>query len=86
MIHKTQAIILGMVKYGEASLIVHAYTEKFGKQTYMIKGGRSKKSRTKANLFQPLSLLDMNVSHREGKNLQMIKEAQFSELSPSFKF
>ncbi len=86
MIHKTQAIILGLVKYGETSLIVHAYTEKFGKQTYMIKGGRSKKSRTKANLFQPLSLLDMNVSHRDGKNIQMIKEAQFSELSPHLNF
>jgi len=86
MIHKTKAIIIGLVKYGETSLIVHAYTEKFGRQTYMIKGGRSKKSRTKANLFQPLFLLDMNVSHRDGKNLQMIKEAQFSELAPHLNF
>ncbi len=86
MIHKTKAIILGLIKYGETSLIVHAYTEKFGKQTYMIKGGRSKKSRTKANLFQPLFLLDMNVSHRDGKNLQIIKEAQFSELAPRLNF
>ncbi len=86
MIHKTKAIIIGLVKYGETSLIVHAYTEKFGKQTYMIKGGRSKKSRTKANLFQPLFLLDMNVSHRDGKTLQTIKEAQFSELTPHLNF
>lgn len=86
MIHKTEAIILGSIKYGETSLIVHAYTEKFGKQTYMIKGGRSKRSRTKGNLFQSLFLLDMNVSHRDGKNLQMIKEAQFSESSPHLNF
>lgn len=79
MIHKTKGIILGLVKYGETSFIVHAYTEKFGRQSYMIKGGRSKKSRTKSNLFQSLFLLDMNVSHRDGKSLQMIKEAQFSE-------
>lgn len=86
MIHKTEAIILGVLKYGETSLIVYAYTEKFGRQSYMIKGGRSKKSRTKANLFQPLFLLDMNVSHRDGKSLQMIKEAQFSELAPRLNF
>ncbi len=86
MIHKTKAIILGLVKYGETSLIVHAYTEKFGKQTYMIKGGRSKKSKTKANLFQPLFILEMDVSLREGKNLQSIKEAQFSELTPHLNF
>lgn len=86
MIHRTEAIILGLLKYGETSLIVYAYTEKFGRQAYMIKGGRSKRSRTKVNLFQPLFLLDMNVSHREGKNLQMIKEAQFSKLAPHLNF
>lgn len=86
MIHKTRAIILGIVKYSETSLIVHAYTEKFGRQSYMIKGGRSKKSRTKSNLFQSLFLLDMNVSHREGKNLQTIKEVQFSDLTPRLNF
>ncbi|RXQ87616.1 DNA repair protein RecO [Ancylomarina salipaludis] len=86
MLHKTRAVILACVKYGDTSLIVHAYTEKFGRQSYMIKGGRSKKSRTKLNLFQPLFLLDMNVSHRDGKNLQMIKEAQFSEITPHLNF
>jgi len=86
MIHKTKAIILGLVKYGETSLIVHAYTEKFGRQSYMVKGGRSKKSRTKSNLFQPLFILDMNVSHRDGKNLQIIKEAQFEESTPHLNF
>ena len=86
MIHKTKAIILGLVKYGETSLIVHAYTEKFGRQSYMVKGGRSKKSRTKSNLFQSLFVLDMNVSHRDGKNLQIIKEAQFSESTPHLNF
>ena len=86
MIHKTKAIILGVLKYGDTSLIIHAYTEKFGKQAYMLKGGRSKKSRTKANFFQALFLLDMDVSHRDGKNLQMIKEAQFSELIPHLNF
>ena len=86
MIHKTRAIILGSVKYGETSLIVHAYTENFGRQSYMIKGGRSKKSRTKSNFFQSLFILDMNVSHRDGKNLQMIQEAQFSESTPHLNF
>ncbi|MGZ2369010.1 DNA repair protein RecO [Ancylomarina sp. YFZ004] len=86
MIHKTKAIILGLVKYGETSLIVHAYTEKFGRQSYMVKGGRAKRSRTKSNLFQSLFILDMNVSHRDGKNLQMIKEAQFAESIPHLNF
>jgi len=86
MIHKTRGIVLGLIKYGETSLIVHAYTEKFGRQTYMIRGGRSKKSRTKSNLFQPLFLLDMNVSHRDGKNIQALKEVQFSESTPHLNF
>jgi len=86
MIYKTRGIILGLIKYGETSFIAHAYTENFGRQAYMIKGGRSKKSRTKSNLFQPFFLLDMNVSHRDGKHLQFIKDVQFLETAPHLNF
>lgn len=79
MIHKTKGIVLNQVKYGETSLIVHVYTEKFGRQTYMVKGGRSKKSIHKSNLFRPFFLLEMEVYHREGKNIQSLKEVHLCE-------
>lgn len=75
MTHKTKGIILRTVKYGETSLIVTVFTELFGVQTYMLNGVRtSGKSSSKANLFQPASILDLVVYHNEQKNLQRIRE------------
>lgn len=79
MIYKTKGIVLNQIKYGETSLIVQVYTEKFGRQSYMVKGARSKKSSSKSNLFRPFFLLEMEVYHREGKNIQLLKEVRLNE-------
>jgi DNA repair protein RecO (recombination protein O) len=82
MTHKTKGIVLRTTKYGETSLIVLLFTEKFGTQSYMINGVRtsSKKGSGKANLFQPGALLDIIVYHSEQKQLQRIKEFKWSFL------
>ena len=82
MTHKTNGIVLRTVKYGETSLVVTAYTELFGLQTYLVRGVRvqSKKGMGKANMFQPGALLEMVVYHNELKNLQYIREFKWSHL------
>lgn len=82
MTHKTKGIILRTVKYGETSVITTVYTELFGIQSYMAKGVRqsSKKSSGKAIYFQPAAILDMVVYHNEFKNLNFIKEYEWSYL------
>lgn len=78
MVHTTKGIVLRTVAYGETSVIVLLYTELFGLQSYIVNGIRSsKKSNTKANLFQPASILEMEVYHNEFKNLQRIKDARW---------
>ena len=74
MHHKTKGIVLHTIKYSETSVIAKIYTEKLGLVSYIIKGVRSSKSASKAALLQPLTLLEMEVSHRENKQLQFIKE------------
>ncbi|RYY43656.1 MAG: DNA repair protein RecO, partial [Chitinophagaceae bacterium] len=82
MTHKTKGIVLRAIKYGETSLVVTVFTELFGIQTYMVNGARSsKKSGAKAAMFQPASLLDMEVYHYENKGMQRIKEASWSYLA-----
>lgn len=77
MLHATKGIVLRTVKYGETSIIVTMYTEIFGLQSYLINGVRTeKKASTKANLYQPTTLLDLIVYHHPHKNLQRIKEAK----------
>jgi DNA repair protein RecO (recombination protein O) len=81
-LHTTKAIILRAVKYGETSLIVTAYTELFGLQSYIVQGVRtaSKKGAGKANYFQPGAILELVVYHNELKHLQHIKEFKWSYL------
>ncbi|NCU02874.1 MAG: DNA repair protein RecO [Chitinophagaceae bacterium] len=82
VLHKTKAVVLRTVKYGETSLIVAAYTELYGLQSYIVQGVRtsSKKGAGKANYFQPGAILELVVYHHDLKNLQRIKEFRWSYL------
>jgi DNA repair protein RecO (recombination protein O) len=81
MTHKTKSIILRTIKYGETSLVVTAFTELFGVQTYMVNGIRSsKKSGLKAAMYQPAAILEMEVYHNEQKSMHRIREAGWAHL------
>ncbi len=86
MLHQTKGIVLNKIRYGDASFVVHVYTEKFGKQSYMIKGGQLKTSKTKSGLFQPFFVLDLEVYYRERKNIQSLKEANLLQDVASLSF
>lgn len=74
MLHSTNGIILHTTKYSESQLIAKIFTRKFGLQSYIISGVRSKKSKTKATQFQHLALVDLIVTHSEKGKLQRISE------------
>ncbi len=75
MLHKTKGIVLRTVDYSDTSIITKIYTEQFGIQSYLIKGAKRKNASVKANLFRPLSLLQLVVYKKEKKQLQVVKEA-----------
>ncbi len=74
MIQKTRGIVLHHIKYSETSVIATIYTEKFGRQSFLIKGVRGKKSSIKATILQSLFLLDMEVYFKPNRDLQTVKE------------
>ncbi|HKL08591.1 MAG TPA: DNA repair protein RecO [Bacteroidales bacterium] len=76
MIYKTRGIVLHHIKYSETSVIATIYTEQFGRQAFMINGVRGKKSKIKANILQPLYLLNMEAYHKTTRDLQRVKEIQ----------
>ncbi len=87
MLHQTKGIVLRTTKYSDTSLIVTIYTELFGIQTYMVNGVRTeRKSASKANIYQPTTLLDLIVYHQPNKNLQRIKEVKLLHLYQSLNF
>lgn len=76
MLHKTKGIVFRFTKYGETSIIVTLFTEVFGLQSYIVNGVRSKSGKNKIALFQPLTLLELIVYHREHANINRIKEVK----------
>ena len=74
MIRKTRGIVLHTTRYGESSLVVHCYTEQYGRQTYMVKGVRKSRRTNRSNLFQPLFILDFEVYHKDSRDIQLVKE------------
>ena len=76
MLQKTKGIIIHAVKYSDAAWVVTAYTEGFGREAYMVYGVNKKKSTFRAAYLQPLTLVEMNVEHIPGKELQRIKDIQ----------
>lgn len=75
MLLKTRGIALHCIKYGDNSIIANVYTELFGRQAFMVKGIHGKKAGMKANLFAPLNLLELEVYHKKGHDIQQLKEA-----------
>lgn len=76
MLIKTQGIVLHSFKYGDSGLIARVLTRELGLQSYLVKGVYKAKSRLKANLFQPLTLLELVVYHKEKTGLHHIKEVR----------
>jgi DNA repair protein RecO (recombination protein O) len=77
MLLKTKGIILRSTKYGETSLIISVFTELAGLHSYMIKGIRNDKAKSKrAGLLHPGSIIELVVEHKPNRQLQHIKEFQ----------
>ncbi len=76
MLHKTRGIVFRFTKYAESSIIVTIFTEQFGLQTYIVNSARSKSGKGKIALYQPLTLLELVVYHRENANILRIKEVK----------
>lgn len=80
MIYPVSGIVLRTVKYGDTSVVVTMYTDLFGLQAYMVNGVRKSGKNYKAYLYQPGSVLEVEVYHNQLKNLQRIKEARWKKV------
>ena len=77
MIVSTRAIVLTTLKYAEADLIAHCFTESDGRKSYLLKRIlKSKKGPLKASYFLPLTQLEIVANHKNKGTLEYIKEAK----------
>ena len=76
MLHKTQGVVFRFTNYSETSIIVNIFTAAFGLQSYIVNGVRGQSGKGKIALYQPLTLLDLVVYHRENASILRIKEVK----------
>lgn len=76
MYQKIQGIVLNTINYSDKYILAQIYTDNLGRVTYLVPKAKSKTSKVKKTLFFPLSILEMEVEHRESKDIQRIKEAR----------
>ncbi len=72
---KTEAIVLGSVKYGDNSIILRTYTREKGLKSFIAGGLHSKKGPLRPALVQPLSLLEIVFYDQSKGELKRLKEA-----------
>lgn len=70
----TSALVLHTTAYSETSVIAKIFTRQLGVRSYILKGVRKGGSRTKQNLLQPLSYLDLVVYNNPKTRINYLKE------------
>lgn len=78
MLEKTKGIILQQIKYSDSGIVAWLYTRDFGRQSFIIKGLRNKKSGKHIVFFQPMSVLDLVLYYKDSRAMQTIKEFSVS--------
>ena len=74
MIENTEGIVLHNLKYGDTSLIVRIYTRRHGLQSFLFRGVRKARSKTRLYLLQPLSLVSLVYHQKTRGGLQHARE------------
>ena len=78
MLTKTQAIVLHSLKYGETRLIVDMFTRSMGRQSFIVSIPKSTKAKIKKQLFQPLSILELEFDSRPKVQLQKLADVRLA--------
>lgn len=83
MIAETQGVVFNYIKYKETSIIVRVFTQKYGLKSFLVNGIRSKKAKRSIGLFQPFTLLEIQLYYHEDRELLRLSDAKISRATPN---
>jgi DNA repair protein RecO (recombination protein O) len=78
MLEKTKGIVLHQIKYTDSGIVTQIYTRKFGRQSFLIKGMRNRKTGKHNVNFQPLFILEIELYYKAAREMQTLKEFSVS--------
>lgn len=73
MLQATRAIVLKTIRHGDHTVVLKAWTERFGKRSYLIRTG---KRGAPASALQPLSRLELVVDEHPERDLHSVREVR----------
>jgi len=82
----TEALILRTTKYGDTSVIVHAYTRLLGLVAFMARGVRKKGAKIHIALLQPMNLTQVVFSAGKSGALGHLSEVSLAPMYRSIPF
>lgn len=75
--YKARGVVLHTVKYGESSLICYLFTNVGGRETYIVQGVRSARSKSnKAALFQPMFVVEFEGLESPRSKMHRMRECR----------
>lgn len=75
MLTKSKAIVIHTIKYGDNKMIVDMFTRVNGRVAFVVGIPKSAKAKLQKQLFQPLTLLDLEYDFRSRLQLQKLRDA-----------
>ena len=76
MLERFDGIVLRTQKYSDSLMIADIYTRTRGRLSFLVPVSRSRQSKVRSVLFQPLSMLTFMASYRKSKQLSRISDVQ----------
>ncbi|MCF0195942.1 MAG: DNA repair protein RecO [Bacteroidaceae bacterium] len=73
MLEKVKGVVLYALRYGEDSLIVDIYTERYGTLPFLVKAQRQRRASVHTQLLRPLNILELEFDYRPSLSLQRIR-------------
>lgn len=86
MLVSGEGVILHSIKYGDNSIIATIYTKEWGRQAYMINVSRSRKSKNRSGILQPLFFVKLVAYQKDTREVQRIKEIKNQPVYQSIPF
>lgn len=69
----TKAIVMNCIRYGDDSVVVSFFSERFGAISSLVRIPKSGKNNVRYSLLQRLSLVEMELDYRESRNMQGVR-------------
>ena len=74
MYEKLKGIVLNTIRYNDKHNIVHIYTDKCGLMSFAVPLGKTHAARMRNAMLMPLSLIELEVTTRTGRELASMRE------------